>query len=146
MKTQAKQTGKLNGTSSMMVLGILFLTALPLNSVLAGNNEKSDNYEVTDKDTLIEPYLPIETWMLSLTEWNTENLVAQTKDALVVEDWMLAPENWNNNFQTEFAEAPEADLKPIDDWMFEPAGWRSDFARLGQDIADRDLVLIPLYF
>jgi hypothetical protein len=138
MKTNAKQTGKLMGTTSWMVLGILILTVLPLNTIGAGNFEKSDCHSLTTSTIAIEP------WMLSLTDWNAENSVVENDETVNIESWMMAPEYWNG--QTEFAEVSATDLESLDVWMFEPEGWNCDLAGLRLGVADRDLVMIPLYF
>src|SRR5690554_215044 len=108
MKTNAKQIGQLNGTSLIMVLGFLFMTALPQINMEAGNKGTSDNIALmnSSKGEMYAPELTvaIEPWMLTLTDWNTSQLVAQANEAMKVEDWMLTPEDWNTDFQFELAE------------------------------------------
>ena len=139
MKTHAKQTGKLNGSSSLMALGILFFTALPLISVEAGNDATLDNNPSTDQILSVEP------WMLTLADWNTSEFVAEGEKAQRVEGWMLTPENWDNDLQIDFADKNDTDLEPVDDWMFEPTGWRNDFGGLAHEVVDYDLLMFPLY-
>lgn len=140
MKTNAKQTAKWIGTTSLMVLGILFLTVLPLNNIEAGNFEKSDCHSSTASN------IAIEAWMLNITDWNSDKLVAESHAAVNIEPWMLAPEFWNNEHQADFAEVLVNEFNDLDVWMFEPEEWDCDMAGLRHGDTDRDYVMIPFYF
>lgn len=140
MKTNAKQTGKWIGATSLLVLGILSFTVLPLNNIEAGNIEKSDCQSLSASNIAIEP------WMLNISDWNADKSVAENNAAVNIEPWMLAPEYWDNELQTAFAEVLVSELKSLDVWMLEPDGWNCELAGLWHGFADRDLVMIPLYF
>lgn len=140
MKTNAKKTGNLIGTTSLMVLGILFLSVLPLNTVKAENFEKSDCLSSLTSHIAIEP------WMLSLDDWRTDELTFENEATVDVKSWMMAPEYWDKGLETELSEVPATDFDSVDIWMFEPTEWGCDFAELQFAGSDRDMVMLPLYF
>lgn len=150
MKTNAKQIRPLNGTSLIVVLGFLFMTALPQISMEAGNKGASDNHSLMNSSKC-ELYAPeqsvvIEPWMLTLTDWNTSPLAARAEEGLIVEAWMLTPEYWDIDYQFELAETVYSDQEFLEGWMFEPTSWSRDSASLEYGVADYDLGMLPLYF
>jgi hypothetical protein len=153
MTTHVKQTGKLNGTSSLMVLGILFVTALPLINLEAGMYETAGNNPVENENGQVilatestEPIMPIEAWMLTVIDWNMHVIAAESNHIVEIENWMLTPEYWDNDRGSELAGEFAANPKELDGWMFKPEGWRNDVARVGNDAPERDLVMVQRYF
>ncbi|GAO31797.1 hypothetical protein [Geofilum rubicundum] len=129
MKTIAKQTGKLNGTFSLMVLGILFLTILPISHVEAGGiADKAENAEFVAE--LTEPILAVEDWMLEDIDWIKEEIATDDRRMEKVENWMLTPESWESDWHYDVAEHTDSSSNQIDGWMLEPAEWRNDLAGL----------------
>jgi hypothetical protein len=146
MSKQTKQTRKLNGKLSLMVMATLFLTALPLINVEAGNNttpEKQSAIPQFRNDmSAYDAFIELEPWMLIHTDWNKSDKIYVTDYYVNVEAWMLAPENWEYSL----AETTDTKLNRVYGWMFDPAGWGNDLAGLSHQSAYFDLVVPPFYF
>jgi hypothetical protein len=129
MKTNATSIGQMNGTSTFMVLGVLFLTTLPISNVVAGGmDEKAVKTEFVTERT--EPVLTIENWMLEDINWTIEEIATEDSVMKTLENWMLTPEGWENDWHYDVADFPDSRLNQLDDWMLEPADWSRDLAFL----------------
>lgn len=129
MKTHAKQTRKMNGTSSLMVMGILFLTALPLSNMEAGGLEENAAKSLIITESP-ESELIIQNWMVVDMDWLKDEMRTEDDRIEELSDWMLSADYFKSDWHYDVAELLDADPKHIDGWMLEPSGWNSELAFL----------------